>query len=49
VAPAVSISYYVYERTREHLGVEMVWTEEEDEGEKDVFLFESSKSSKVRK
>ena len=24
VAPAVSISYYVYERTREHLGVEMV-------------------------
>ena len=25
VAPAVSISYYVYERTRQHLGVEMVW------------------------
>jgi len=24
VAPAVSISYYVYERTRQHLGVEMV-------------------------
>ena len=23
VAPAVSISYYVYERTREYLGVEM--------------------------
>jgi len=23
VAPAVSISYFVYERTREHLGVEM--------------------------
>ena len=23
VAPAVSISYYVYERTRQHLGVEM--------------------------
>ena len=23
VAPAVSISYYVYERTREHLGAEM--------------------------
>lgn len=23
VAPAVSISYYVYERTREHLGIEM--------------------------
>ena len=24
VAPAVSISYYVYERTRQYLGVEMV-------------------------
>lgn len=25
VAPAVSISYYVYERTRHSLGIEMVW------------------------
>ena len=25
VAPAVSISYFVYERTRERLGVEMTW------------------------
>ena len=27
VAPAVSISYYVYERTRQYLGVEMVWNQ----------------------